>query len=138
MFISRSPSDTIALGRSFAAARKVGDVIGLEGDLGAGKTQWVKGLLAGLGSDEEATSPTFTLLHEYRAGRLPVYHFDFYRIQHRDELDALGLNDYLEGDGVTVIEWAGKFGEMLPARSQWIRFAENGPTERAITCQTAP
>ena len=81
MFISNSAEETIAAGRSYARNARQGDVFALTGDLGAGKTQFVKGFVAGLGSSAEVTSPTFVLVHEYEGGRLPVYHFDFYRLE---------------------------------------------------------
>ncbi len=118
--------------REWSRSLQPNDVVGLVGDLGAGKTQFVKGLLQGLGSVEEATSPTFTLLHEYRGGRLPLYHFDFYRLQKRDEIEEIGLDDYLRDGGVTVIEWADRFPEVLPARTRWVRLEMRAETKRQI------
>lgn len=106
--------------------------MGLEGELGTGKTQFVKGLAAGLGTAAEVTSPTFTLIHEYSGGRLPIYHFDFFRIDRRQWAEQLGLEDYLFGDGVSVIEWADKFPELLPQHATWIAFATKSETQRAI------
>ena len=93
-----------------------GSVLALTGELGTGKTQFVKGLVAGLGSDAAVTSPTFTIVHEYPGGRLPVYHFDFFRIEDRQSAMRLGLDDYFFGDGVSVIEWADKFPELIPQK----------------------
>ena len=84
MFISNSADETAAVGRQYANNAQAGDVFALRGELGAGKTQFVKGLVAGLGSDAPVTSPTFTILHEYEGGRLPAYHFDFYRLETRE------------------------------------------------------
>ena len=92
------------------------------GDLGAGKTHFVKGLAVGLNSEAAVTSPTFTLIHEYVGGRLPLYHFDFYRLEDEDEALKIGLDEYLQGDGVCVIEWADKFPGLLPAETQWCQF----------------
>ena len=104
----------------------------LVGQLGAGKTQFVKGLVAGIGGGAEATSPTFTLLHEYTGGRLPVYHFDFFRIEDRDSAERLGLDEYFFGDGVSVVEWADKFPELIPANAIWICFDSKSENERLL------
>src|SRR4051812_30904818 len=99
--ISRSPEETFAFGSALAATLQPGAVIALSGDLGAGKTHLSKGIAAGLGcAPEEVTSPTFTLLHEYRGGRMPVFHFDFYRLESEAELVGLGLDDYLDARGI--------------------------------------
>jgi len=132
MFISQSVAETVAYGGRRAQSLHAGDVLALAGDLSTGKTQFVKGLVAGLGSDDEVTSPTFTLIHEYTSGRLPVYHLDFYRLNHRDELRQLGLEDYFNGEGVCVIEWADRFPEILPAWAEWLWFETRGESERAI------
>ena len=100
-----------------------GEVWALVGDLGAGKTHFVKGVVQGAGVPEgNATSPTFTLVHEYVGGRLPVFHFDFYRLESAAETLALGLDEFLDGNGLTVIEWADKFPELLPPGTRWFRF----------------
>lgn len=104
----------------------------LEGDLGAGKTHFVKGLAQGLGHTGEVTSPTFTLVHEYTGGRLPLYHFDFYRLESEDEVLRIGLDDYLDGGGVAAIEWAGKFPALLPRGTHWLRFRASAGEEREI------
>src|SRR5690349_16704452 len=95
--ISRSADETVALGRAQATLLRRGDVLALCGDLGAGKTHFVKGLAAALGTDAAVTSPTFTLIHEYPGGRLPLYHFDFYRLDDEDEALKIGLDEYLDG-----------------------------------------
>jgi tRNA threonylcarbamoyladenosine biosynthesis protein TsaE len=114
-----------------SAQVRAGTVFALVGDLGAGKTQWVKGLAAGLGSDAVVTSPTFTLIHEYGGGRLPLHHIDGYRLERPEELLAIGLDDYLDGRGVVVIEWADKFPELMPEEARWVRF-EIGEGEERI------
>lgn len=131
--ISPDPAETLALGRAEGAHCVAGDVVALCGELGAGKTQFVKGLAAGLGVTSEVTSPTFTLIHEYAGGRLPVYHFDFYRLDSAAEAVALGLDEYLEGTGVSVIEWADKFPGLLPAGTRWIHFTHLPDGTREIT-----
>ncbi len=103
-YISKSVEDTYALARKIAERLKGGEVILLNGNLGAGKTTFTKGLAKALGIDEVVTSPTFTFMKEYK-GRLSLYHFDMYRAEDEDELYELGLSDYLYADGVCVIEW---------------------------------
>ena len=114
MFKSSRPAETHALARQLAADAHAGEVWALVGDLGAGKTHFVQGIAAGLDAPGPVTSPTFTLVHEYPGGRLPLYHFDFYRLRTADELLALGWEEYADGDGLTVVEWADKFPELLP------------------------
>ena len=97
-------------------------MLALVGELGAGKTHFTKGLVAGLGSTAVVTSPTFTIIHEYGDGKLPIYHFDFFRLDERERLMRLGLDDYFFGDGVCVVEWADRFPELMPEQARWIRF----------------
>ncbi|HSH38781.1 MAG TPA: tRNA (adenosine(37)-N6)-threonylcarbamoyltransferase complex ATPase subunit type 1 TsaE [Chthoniobacterales bacterium] len=132
MFISDNPEQTAEAGAESARGANSGDVFALTGDLGAGKTQFVKGFVAGIGSRAEVTSPTFTLIHEYSDGRLPVYHFDFYRLGSADEATRLGLDDYLFGDGICIVEWADRFKELLPPETRWISFEVQTDTARAI------
>jgi tRNA threonylcarbamoyladenosine biosynthesis protein TsaE len=134
-FTSNSPVETKALGREFARNLARGDIVALSGELGAGKTQFVKGFVAGIGCNAEVTSPTFTLIHEYSGGRLPVYHFDFFRITNRHSAERLGLDDYFCGDGVSVVEWADKFPELIPKNAKWIRLAIKSDSERVIETQ---
>jgi len=96
-----------------------GDIICLTGDLGAGKTVLVKGIASGLGVDDYVTSPTFTLINEYE-GEIPVYHFDVYRIADTEELYDIGINEYLYGDGIILIEWADLIREILPEEVIWV------------------
>ncbi len=138
MTISHSPAETIAFARTLAATLRRGDVLALSGDLGAGKTHFVKGLAAGLGTTASVTSPTFTLLHEYPGGRLPLYHFDFYRLDDADEALKIGLDEYLDGDGVCVIEWAEKFPTLLPPHTRWLRFTHREDGARVIEETIAP
>jgi tRNA threonylcarbamoyladenosine biosynthesis protein TsaE len=133
MFISNSPDETESFGRQFAGNVKPGDVLALTGDLGSGKTQFVKGIAAALGSKTPATSPTFTLLHEYSGGQLPIYHFDFFRVEDRQSAERLGLDDYFFGDGLSVIEWADRFPELVPENARWISFETKSETGRVIT-----
>jgi len=132
-FISNSPDETEGFGRKFAETVKAGDVLALTGGLGSGKTQFVKGLTAALGATTGATSPTFTLIHEYSGGRLPIYHFDFFRVENRQSAERLGLDDYFLCDGVSMIEWADRFCDLIPENARWIRFETKSETQRAIT-----
>jgi tRNA threonylcarbamoyladenosine biosynthesis protein TsaE len=133
--ISNSPAETEAIGRQVAENIGIGSVLALKGDLGSGKTLFVKGVVAGLGSSADVTSPTFTILHEYRGGRLPVYHFDLFRVENQQALSRLGLDDYFFGDGISVIEWADRFPEFVPEQARWIFFEIKSETQRAITFQ---
>ncbi|PYJ73279.1 MAG: tRNA (adenosine(37)-N6)-threonylcarbamoyltransferase complex ATPase subunit type 1 TsaE [Verrucomicrobia bacterium] len=132
-FISNSPAETEAIGRRFAKDVDAGSVLALKGELGSGKTQFVKGLVAALGSGATITSPTFTIVHEYPGGRLPVYHFDFFRLEDRQSIARLGLDDYFFGDGISVIEWADRFPEFIPEQARWISFEIKSENTRAIS-----
>jgi tRNA threonylcarbamoyladenosine biosynthesis protein TsaE len=112
-FTSHSPEETLALGEAWGRAARRGDVFALSGDLGAGKTQLVKGIALGLGSAARVHSPTFTLLNQYDGGRLPLFHLDLYRLNSPQQVIGAGLDPYLaDPDGVTVVEWAERwFGE---------------------------
>ncbi len=136
LFTSNSVAETLAGARAWAGTLAPNDVVALVGDLGTGKTHFVKGLLEGLESSETATSPTFTLLHEYRRGRLPVFHFDFYRLEQPAELIEIGFDEYLEAGGISVIEWADRFPEVLPARTRWLRIEAGEATGRTISEET--
>jgi len=133
--ISNSPDETEVFGCRFAEKIKPGDVLALTGELGSGKTQFVKGLVAGLGSTAEVTSPTFTLIHEYTDGPIPIYHFDFFRLEDRQSAERLGLDDYFFGDGVSVIEWADRFPDLIPENARWVAFETKSETQRAITAK---
>jgi tRNA threonylcarbamoyladenosine biosynthesis protein TsaE len=105
-FISHNPADTESLGEQWGRDARSGWIIGLSGDLGAGKTQLVNGVARGLGSGARVTSPTFTLVHEYPGGRLPLFHLDLYRLSSREEIIRAGLEQYLTRPrGVAVVEW---------------------------------
>ena len=132
-FISNSPAETEAIGRQFAKELNVGSILALKGELGSGKTQFTKGLVAGLESSAPVTSPTFTIIHEYPGGRLPVYHFDFFRLENRESVAQLGLDDYFFGDGVSVIEWADRFPELIPEQARWILFEIKPESTRMIS-----
>src|SRR6266567_4504039 len=137
-FISHSPEETTALGEQWGRAAKPGWIIGLTGDLGTGKTQLVKGIARGLGIAAPILSPTFTLVHEYLGGRLPLAHLDLYRLDSRAEIIRAGLEPYLlKPAGVTVVEWIDRWldpSEMSQSRAgprwRYVRLAALGETER--------
>ena len=130
--VTRSEAETVSLGRALAAELGRGDVVLLEGVLGAGKTALARGLASGLGvPEEEVRSPTFTLVNPYH-GRLPVYHVDLYRIEKPRDLDELGLEEILGTDGVAIVEWAERLGRWRPPHACVIRFEDRGDSERAI------
>jgi tRNA threonylcarbamoyladenosine biosynthesis protein TsaE len=132
-FTSNRVEETIEFARDWARNLQPNDDIALLGGLGTGKTHFVKGLLRGVGSAEDATSPTFILIHEYRSGRLPVFHFDFYRLTQPNELEEIAFDEYLEDGGVTVIEWADRFPEVLPERTRWLHFEVLDESRRLIS-----
>lgn len=129
---AESPEAMEALGRAAAADAHPGRVVALVGGLGAGKTHWTKGFVAGLASRADVTSPTFGLVHEYADGKLPVFHFDFYRLGSAAELIALGWDEILEQDGVVIAEWADKFPELLPPETLWLHFSVEMDGSRLI------
>jgi tRNA threonylcarbamoyladenosine biosynthesis protein TsaE len=129
-----SPEETEAVGACLGATLRPGDVVALSGELGAGKTVFVQGLARALGVAGGATSPTFVLVNEYR-GRLRVHHVDAYRTASLAELRDLGLEEMMDGDGVTVIEWAERLEPLLPARAVRVRIAGVGDEPREITIQ---
>ena len=100
--------------------------------MGAGKTHFTKGLVAGLGSAAAVTSPTFTILHEYSGGALPVYHFDFFRLESEQAGARLALDDYFFSEGVSVVEWADRFPGLIPEEARWITFEMKSENERTI------
>jgi tRNA threonylcarbamoyladenosine biosynthesis protein TsaE len=115
-FLSRSEKETFKKGKEFARTVKPGDVIGMFGELGSGKSVFTRGVLHGLGIQEKyIASPTFTLINVYQ-GKLPVYHFDVYRLEGPDELDGLGYEEFFFGDGVAIVEWADKVENHLPRK----------------------
>ena len=131
---SRSEQDTAAIGRELGATLAAGDVVLLHGDLGAGKTAFVRGLAAGLGVDaQEVSSPTFTLVQEYRGGRLPLFHVDLYRLNDPREIDDLGLDEIAE-DGVLAIEWAERHPRP-PRGVVRVRIEHAGEMERRIVIE---
>lgn len=127
----KNEKETERFGKELGAHAKASDVIALIGDLGTGKTTLTKYIAAGLGVKETITSPTFTIIKEYRSGRLPLFHFDVYRIADPDEMYELGYEEYFFGDGVCVIEWADLIEELIPEDAMTIRISRGeGEDER--------
>lgn len=126
-----SEAETREAGRQLAASLRGGEVLSLEGPLGAGKTTFVKGLAEGLGCrPEEVSSPTFTLVHEYPDGRLPFVHLDLYRLDDPQELAALGFDDLLTGQTIAAIEWGDKFPDALPPGTHRLVFSMDGAARK--------
>jgi tRNA threonylcarbamoyladenosine biosynthesis protein TsaE len=142
-YISHSPSETENLGESWGREAKKGLVIALSGDLGAGKTQLVKGLARGLSITARVHSPSFTLVNVYTGGRLTLFHLDLYRLETKEQILSAGIEDYLQPDGVAVIEWAERwFGKVrspksevqsLPSSMRWVNIETINENERRIS-----
>ncbi len=134
-FISHSPGETQSLGEAWGRAAQRGWVFALTGDLGAGKTQLVKGLARGLGCPATVHSPSFTLVNIYSGGRLTLFHLDLYRLETQAQIVAAGLQEFLNPDGVTVIEWAERWDEVESHRQRrfQVKIETLNETERRIT-----
>lgn len=128
-----SEAEMDTLGRQIAAELEPGDVLGLVGDLGAGKTHLVQGILHGVGAGAPGASPTFSLVHEHSDGVLPVAHFDFYRMKSPEEALGMGWDEYLSGKMVLVVEWADRFeGVLMPRDTHWLVLTHAGTGTREI------
>ena len=133
---TRSPEETYNVGKKLGEYAIPGQVFTLTGDLGVGKTVFTQGLASGLGIEEPVNSPTFTIVQVYEEGRLPFYHFDVYRIGDVEEMEEVGFEDYIMGDGVSLIEWANLIEEILPEKRTEIlieKDLEQGFDYRKIT-----
>lgn len=135
--ITHSAEETRALGRKLAEGLKAGDTLLLRGELGAGKSELARGIAEGLGVEETVTSPSFTILNLYESGRLPFCHFDWYRLESEDELYELGMDEYIGGDGIAVVEWPDVCLGALPERYAAIEIRSAGGDDRIITARTA-
>ena len=129
---SASAEETRKLGEKLAAELRPGDVILLEGPLGAGKSELARGIAKGLGVRETVTSPSFTILNMYDSGRIPLCHFDWYRLESPEELYEMGMQEYLGGENVSLVEWPGQAAEALPAEFLMIEILPEGPEERTF------
>lgn len=125
IFESHSAEDTFAFGKKLGEAAKPGDILCLDGDLGVGKTVFTQGFAAGLGIEDYVNSPTFNIVKEYAGGRLPLYHFDVYRIGDPSEMEEIGYEDYFYGHGVSIIEWPGQIEELIPKEARWVRIRKD-------------
>lgn len=138
VYESLSEKDTFDLGKKLGADAKPGQIVCIDGDLGVGKTVFTKGFAKGLGVGDDVVSPTFTIIQEYTDGRLPMYHFDVYRIGHPDEMYDIGYEEYFYGDGVCLVEWSSRIEELLPEESIHINIEkdlEKGFDYRKITVE---
>ena len=135
---SDSREETFAIGKEIGEKAAPGQIITLDGDLGVGKTVFTQGVAAGLCITEPVSSPTFTILQEYRGGRLPLYHFDVYRIADVEEMEEIGYDDYFFGEGVSIIEWADLVREIIPEKHTRVlieKDLEKGFDYRRITIE---
>ena len=131
-FITENAQETIQRATFFAKDLKANDIILLEGELGSGKTTFVKGLAKGLKAKvDQVHSPTFVLMNVYK-GRIPIYHFDLYRLEKFQELATLNVDEYLQADGVAVIEWPKRLGNQIPTNTYWIEFKHINENTREI------
>ena len=138
-FQTHSPEETQTIGQNIGESLKNGDVVALIGDLGAGKTCLTQGIARGIGiaSHEVINSPSYTLINEY-AGEIPIYHIDLYRLKHHGEIVDLGLDEFLEGNGICIIEWADRMAELLPAKHIQITMTWTSESTRRIELQRTP
>ncbi len=133
-YITHSPAETEAVGEALAKTLRPGTVLAFRGDLGAGKTAFTRGLGRGLGCTERVTSPTYTIVNEYTSGRLPLFHFDMYRLRSSEDLFDIGWEDYLERGGVCAVEWSENVADALDG-AIWITIEKTGDDSRKITIE---
>jgi len=133
-FITNTVEETIELGKKIGRNLKPGDIICIDGDLGSGKTHLTKGIALGLDIDEYITSPTFNIVNEYE-GRIKLYHFDVYRVNDPDEIAAIGFDEYIFSDAVSVIEWSDYIKELIPDEHIQINISNDSETRRSINIQ---
>jgi tRNA threonylcarbamoyladenosine biosynthesis protein TsaE len=133
VFQSRSTSETIRIGKGIGSLLRPGDVVALVGELGTGKTQFIKGLAEGLGVGKSTyiSSPSFTLINEY-PGKVPFYHIDLFRLKLEKDAEELGLEEYFQGEGITAIEWADRIPRLLPGEILWVVIHYTGKNTRSL------
>jgi tRNA threonylcarbamoyladenosine biosynthesis protein TsaE len=133
VFETKSVSETIQIGKNIGSLLRPDDIVALVGELGAGKTQFIKGLAEGVGVEKPTyiSSPSFTLINEY-LGRVPFYHIDLFRLEQEKEAEELGLEDYFQAGGITAIEWADKIPSLLPEEILWIEIHYTGENTRSL------
>ena len=134
IYYTNSPEETEAVGQLIASRLRPGTVIAFEGDLGAGKTAFTRGLARGLGATDRVTSPTYTIVNEYLGGRLPLFHFDMYRLGSSDDLFDIGWEDYLERGGICAVEWSENVRDAMEG-ALIIRIEKTGESSRTITLE---
>ena len=134
IFTTNSPLETEKIGEKLAAVLPAGTVIAYRGDLGAGKTAFTRGLARGLGCTEQVTSPTYTIVNEYLSGRLPLFHFDMYRLASADDLWSIGWEDYLDRGGVCAVEWSENVDDAMEG-ALWVTLETLGADQRRITLE---
>ena len=137
-YITHSESETEALGAAFAAKLPAGAVAALYGELGCGKTAFVRGMAKGMGIDCLVNSPTFTIVNEYEGGKMPLFHFDMYRLGSADELYDIGWEDYLSRGGVCAVEWSENVPGAFEGDEIIVRFEKTGDNDRSITIEGGP
>ena len=130
-FITNSPEETEKIGEKLAKALPAGTILAYRGDLGAGKTAFTRGLARGLGANEPVTSPTYTIVNEYLSGRLPLFHFDMYRLRSADDLFDIGWEDYLDRNGICAVEWSENMAEAMED-AVFITIQKTGESSRRI------
>lgn len=133
-FLTHAPGETEAIGEALGRVLTAGTVLAYEGDLGAGKTAFTRGLARGLGAIEPVTSPTYTIVNEYLSGRLPLFHFDMYRLRSSDDLFGIGWEDYLDRGGVCAVEWSENVSDAMDGAIR-IRIEKCGDEDRRITIE---
>ena len=133
-FITHSPEETEAVGAALAQVLTPGTILAYRGDLGAGKTAFTRGLARGLGCREPVTSPTYTIVNEYLSGRIPLFHFDMYRLRSADDLWGIGWDDYLDRGGVYAVEWSENVTEAMDD-AIWVTIEKTGDESRCITIE---
>ena len=133
-YITHSPEETERVGQALGERLTPGTVLAYEGDLGAGKTAFTRGLARGLGATEQVTSPTYTIVNEYLSGRMPLFHFDMYRLGSSDDLWDIGWEDYLERGGVCAVEWSENVADAMEGAIR-VRIEKLGEDSRRITIE---
>lgn len=133
-----TPEEMIGLGAGAARSAKPGTVFGLIGNMGAGKTHWTKGFLQSRQPSALVTSPTFSLINEYRDGEIPIYHFDFYRIDSPRDLLSLGWDEYIEAGGIVICEWADRYPDLMPEGTHWLEFSHQPDGSRLVRAVRKP
>ena len=132
-YISESREETVAIGKELAKSLEENDFVAFRGDLGSGKTCFTSGIAQGLGYTGDVTSPTFALINEYLGGRMPLYHFDMYRINSWEELYSCGFFEYIESGGIVAAEWSENIENALPDNTIYVEFETLGENKRKIT-----